>query len=212
MQKVEDRNTQLESDMSEAELVARAQVGDIEAFKVLFDAHYMRLRLATTRILGNGDDAEDICQDAFLKAFKGIQNFKGESAFYTWIYRIARNLIIDFSRKASRRYERAGQEDYIFDKSEGDPIIDAFHGHVENQEQAVYSTQVGLAIGKALDELSPAHRAVIVLREYDGLSYEEIGKTLHCSVGTVMSRLHHARKKLVDLLGKSIRAPMLVNE
>lgn len=203
---------QTSSDLSESELIVRAQHGDIEAFKVLFDAHYMRLRLATTRILGNANDAEDICQDAFLKAFKGIHSFKGESAFYTWIYRIARNLIIDLSRKASRRYEKAGQEDFIFDKSEGDPIIDNFHGHIENQEEAVYSSQVGAAIGKALGELSPSHRAVIVLREYDGLSYEEIGKTLHCSVGTVMSRLHHARKKLVGLLEKTIRAPILVNE
>lgn len=203
---------QTSSELSEIELVNRAQHGDLDAFKILFDAHYMRLRLATTRILGNGDDAEDICQDTFLKAFKGIQSFKGESAFYTWIYRIARNLIIDLSRKASRRYERAGQEDYVFDKSEGDPVIDAFHGHIENQEEAIYSAEVGTAIGKALDELSPSHRAVIVLREYDGLSYEEIGKTLHCSVGTVMSRLHHARKKLVALLEKTIRTPLLANE
>jgi len=203
---------QTSSNLSESELVLRAQNGDLEAFKVLFDAHYMRLRLAMTRIIGNGDDAEDICQDAFLKAFKGIHAFKGESAFYTWIYRIARNLVIDLSRKASRRYERAGQEDFIFDKSQGDPVIDAFHGHIESQEEAIYSAEVGTAIGKALDELSPSHRAVIVLREYDGLSYEEIGKTLHCSVGTVMSRLHHARKKLVTLLGKTIRAPILANE
>lgn len=207
-----DNPIQESPELIEGELIARARQGDLEAFKVLFEAHYMRLRLATTRIIGNSDDAEDVCQEAFLKAFKGIQNFKGDSAFYTWIYRIAHNLIIDMSRKASRRYEKSGQEDFIFDKSSGDPIIDTFHGQQINQEDAVYSGQLGKAIGNALDQLSPSHRAVILLRECDGLSYEEIGKTLHCSVGTVMSRLHHARKKLVGLLGRTVRMPVMANE
>lgn len=197
---------------TELELINSARRGDLEAFKVLFDAHYMRLRLAVTRIIGSGVDAEDICQDAFLKAFKSIGSFKGESAFYTWIYRIANNLIIDQSRKASRRYERTAQEDFVFDKSQGDPVIDNFHGHHQAPDDVVYSGELRVAIGDALDQLTPSHRAVIVLREYDGLSYEEIGKTLQCSVGTVMSRLHHARKKLVGLLEKTVKKPLLVNQ
>lgn len=148
----------------------------------------------------NHDDALEITQDAFVKAYENIANFKGESSFYTWLYRIVVNCAIDLRRRQRRRptiahedrerwLERDEQaEERIPDETPTGPF------------DRVRSHQIAHRIQAAIDELTPEHKAVIVLREVEGLSYEEISHVMRCSKGTVMSRLHYARKKLQSKL------------
>lgn len=148
----------------------------------------------------NPDDAMEITQDAFVKAYENIDSFKGESSFYTWIYRIVVNRAIDLRRRQRRKptvaledrfrnFERDEQaEESLVDESPSGPFDRAHSGEISERLQS------------AIDELTPDHKAVIVLREVEGLSYEEISRVMRCSKGTVMSRLHYARKKLQNKL------------
>ena len=179
-------------------LVAKVKAGDKTAFKELFDRYHRRLLSVAVGIVKNPHDAEDVVQDAFVKAYRNIDTFLGNSSFYTWLYRIVFNLCIDLSRKAYRRNEsgvdNASTLDVISRSSGQDPLT--YLGSVNNPEQSFRNSEIKGRLSKALSELSEEHRAVILLREVDGFSYEEIGDVLKCSKGTVMSRLHHARKRL----------------
>ena len=141
-------------------------------------------------------------QHAFLKAYKNLKSFKGQSSFYTWLYRILFNLSIDLSRKAYRRSEFQVDENVsleaISKSAGGDPHT--YMGHIVAPDEAFERGEMQEAFGKALGELSPEHRAVLMLREVEGLSYLEISETVGCTKGTVMSRLHHARKKMQESL------------
>ncbi len=146
-------------------------------------------------IVNHREDAMDIVQDTFLRVYRKINGFKGDSSFYTWIYRIAVNLAIDLKRqkKRSPMELREGGEGYDEpaedpDKLGSDPGRDLQRKEIERR------------IFAAIAELTPDHKAVIVLRAIEGLSYKEISRLLGCSEGTVMSRLHYARKKLLEKL------------
>jgi len=144
----------------------------------------------------NPDDALEITQDAFVKAYENIQNFKGESSFYTWIYRIVVNRAIDLRRR-QRRKPTIGLEDRVRNLERDEPaeasiVDDSPTGPFDRAR----STEISERLQSAIDELTPDHKAAIVLREVEGLSYEEISRVMRCSKGTVMSRLHYARKKL----------------
>lgn len=189
----EDRGQRLEE---EREWVRKASQGDVESFKLLYDRYFVRLRSVAFGILLNEEDAADVCQEAFFKAYKSLPQFRSQSSFYTWIYRIVYNLCIDLSRKSSRKREIATSENSVFEKGANRPYSEYFMPPPTSPEEQVYRSELAEGIADALKDLSPAHRAVVTLREIDGLSYDEISKSLDCSVGTVMSRLHHARKKL----------------
>ena len=141
----------------------------------------------------------DIVQDTFLRVYRKINGFKGESSFYTWVYRIAVNLAIDFKRQRKRSPTELaeGVEGYDEpvedpDKLGSDPGRDLQRKEIERQVLA------------AIADLTPDHKAVIVLRAIEGLSYKEISRLLGCSEGTVMSRLHYARKRLLEKLDSVI--------
>jgi RNA polymerase sigma-70 factor (ECF subfamily) len=149
-------------------------------------------------MLHDADDARDVCQDAFLKVHKSIAGFEGEAQFFTWFYRIVMNLCIDHLRR--RRGERVE-----FD--------DALEHEDADEESGIAPRRTGFDPGRALDDkelrgrlrealarLSPVHRAVLVMREVDGLSYKEMADVAGCSIGTIMSRLFHARKKMQKML------------
>jgi RNA polymerase sigma-70 factor (ECF subfamily) len=143
------------------------------------------------------DDARDVCQEAFLKVHKSLSTFEGEAQFFTWLYRIVINLCIDHLRK------KRGQQ-VEFDETQAPEEADeggiAPHRTGFDPARALSDKELRRQILEALDKLSPAHRAVLVLREVEGLSYQEMADELKCSIGTIMSRLFHARKKMQSML------------
>jgi RNA polymerase sigma-70 factor (ECF subfamily) len=179
----------------EVALVTRARQGDREAFRGLCERHQRRAYSVALGIVHNSDDARDIVQEAFLKVWKSIGAFEGQSAFYTWLYRIVTNLAIDHLRKLrpSQPYDdaREREEDEIPGEDNILPQTAGLH-----PGRALESKEIGQAIERALEGLSANHRAVLLMREVEGLSYKEMARAMGCSEGTIMSRLFHARKKM----------------
>lgn len=188
-------------DLADGELVALAQAGDRDAVQQLLERYERRVLAAIVGMVRNPEDAREILQETFVRVFRNLDTFKGESSFYTWVYRIAMNLAIDHQRRSAKRPvvefdDAVGLDDDAVGGGSATLGIDPF--------QNVRSRQLGRKIFDAIESLTPDHRAVILLREIDGLSYEEISEALGCSIGTVMSRLHYARKKLQTRLEETL--------
>jgi RNA polymerase sigma-70 factor (ECF subfamily) len=147
----------------------------------------------------NREDARDITQEAFVKAYRNLAGFRLEASFYTWLYRIAMNLAIDYTRKRKRR-EVAGFDEQIAAKDEDGGIHELHHG--DSPRKALERKQLLAKIMDAMQKLSDDQRQVILLREVEGLSYREISQVMDIPEGTVMSRLFYARKKLQKLLAE----------
>ena len=190
------------------DLVQRVQAGDSAAFRTLFDKYHRRAFAVAMGVVKNEDDALDAVQHAFVKVHKNIHKFQGSSGFYTWLYRIVMNVSIDHVRRTSRRKSLDFDERALHEESEvaGDG---AMLPRVTNANpgKAALRAELGSAIQAALGELPEHHRAVIVLREIEGMSYEEMAEALDVPKGTIMSRLFHARKKMQTAL-----APYLSGE
>jgi RNA polymerase sigma-70 factor, ECF subfamily len=186
-------------------LVERVRGGDTNAFRKLVERYQQRVLSIALGVVGNYQDAEDIAQEAFLKAYRNLGSFRGHSSFYTWLYRIALNLAIDLSRKAYRRSERSIEETFPNDSAidSSNSSAGGYMAHNERPDEYLHRMEVRRRFYRALESLSPQHRATIILREIDGLSYTEIADVVGCSKGTVMSRLHHARKRLQKALEES---------
>jgi RNA polymerase sigma-70 factor (ECF subfamily) len=178
---------------TDGELVERARRGDREAYRGLVERYQRKVAALALGMLRNREDALDIVQDTFTKAFQSLDRFKGDSSFYTWIYRIGVNLCIDHQRRESRYVQVGGDQD-----DPGEEVAPPSAEDLERDEpfETARSTEIGTHLVEAINELTPEHRAVILLREVDGLSYEEISQVLDCPKGTVMSRLHYARRQL----------------
>jgi RNA polymerase sigma-70 factor (ECF subfamily) len=147
----------------------------------------------------NEQDAWDLAQDSFLKAWKSIGRFRGQASFYTWIYRIVMNVTIDWLRKKQVKGAGAEFNDEIQVK-EIDPASRTVPHADALPHQRMEQAEIGHRIEAAIEQLSPEHRAVILMKEIEGMQYHEIADSLGCSIGTVMSRLFYARKKLQNLL------------
>jgi RNA polymerase sigma-70 factor (ECF subfamily) len=172
-------------------LIEAARAGQTEAFGLLVLRYQDRLYPTILRLTGGAEDAHDVLQETFLRAYSKLGRFQGESSFYTWLYRIAVNLALSFRRK-NRLFLRLGdgsaaRDLEVVDPGEHDPSLP-----LERLERDAL-------IQRALNGLAPDHRAVVILKEFDGLSYEEIAAILRIPVGTVRSRLHRAR---TDLRGR----------
>jgi len=188
--------------VDDRELVESARKGDRDAFRVLFERYHRRAYALAFGVLRHQDDALDVVQDAFIKAHKYLDKFEGNSSFYTWLYRIVMNLAIDHMRK-HRRVKPVELDEQHLDGTVGDDaLLPKILGG--NPGRALLDKEIRARIDQALSELSENHRSVLVMRELEGMSYEEMAQAMNCSKGTIMSRLFHARKnmqkQLVDLV------------
>ena len=191
--------TPAEADVSELDLVKHSQAGNTEAFDQLVTRYRTRVFGMIYNMVHNEQDAWDLAQDSFIKAWKSIGRFRGQSSFYTWIYRIIMNVTIDWLRKkqvkgAGAEFDDAIQLREINPASRTVPKAEALpHEQMEQRE-------IRQRIDAAIAQLTPEHRAVILMKEIEDMQYHEIAEALECSIGTVMSRLFYARKKLQNLL------------
>ena len=173
--------------------VEKLQKGNTRAFDFLLRKYQRRLYAIVYNLTSNKEDAADITQDVFIKAYKSINSFQGNSSFYTWLYRIAMNTTISFIRK-NRKKSIVSLENWE-DSNAQDVIL----SHVKTKDvgdKATLLKELQEKLNESLQKLSVIHRTVIVLFEIDGLSHGEIAKILHCSEGTVRSRLHYAKEQL----------------
>ena len=180
------------------QLVARSQAGEAEAFNMLVNRYRSRAFAMIYNMVRNEQDAWDLAQDGFVKAWRSIGRFRGQSSFYTWLYRILMNVAIDAMRR--KQIEGGTEFDDALELKNIEPAA-ATRPKSEMEPAARLSDkELRARIDAAITKLSPEHRAVITLRELDGLEYQEIADMIGCSIGTVMSRLFYARKKLQSLL------------
>ena len=178
--------------MTEQELVQRARKGDELAFEQLVTDNEKRIYNLCCRLTGNPDDGAELAQEAFLNAWRGLEKFHGESSFATWLYRLASNAAIDYLRR--QRKQRG--ELSLDDEELGLDAVDAGPG----PQDAAEGEEVRSAVAAGLGALSEGHRQVLVLRELQGLSYEEIAAVLAVDLGTVKSRISRARSALRKIL------------
>ena len=179
--------------LSDWELVQRARKGDRDAFRELVERYQRKIAALALGMLRNREDALDIVQETFTKAYESLDRFKGDAAFYTWVYRIAYNLCIDQQRRIAK------QPHLSIDADEPGQATAALppDGPAPDQPfEGARNAEIARRVREAIGDLTPDHRAVILLRELEGLSYAEISEVLECPKGTVMSRLHYARRQL----------------
>lgn len=185
------------------QLVDAARGGDARAFRTLVETHQSRLFAVAYGMLRDRDDAMDAVQDAFIKAHKKLAEFEGNAAFSTWLYRICVNLCIDRKRAEARR-RKVDLDDALATHKEEDTLYAEAEigGRLtgSNPLRTLSDRELGTEIGQALSGLSDDHRAILLLREVEGMSYEEIAEALEIPRGTVMSRLFHARRNMQRLL------------
>ena len=171
--------------------------GDATAYRGLVEKYQGRVYAMVYGMVRNREDAKDIAQDAFVKAFRNLKSFRLESSFYTWLYRIAMNLAIDHTRK-QKRQATSGFDEAVGAR-DGDGGIHEIH-HQDSPRKALERKQLYAVIMEALDKLPTEQKQIVLLREVEGLSYKEIADVMEIPEGTVMSRLYYARKKLQKLL------------
>ncbi|HLK11750.1 MAG TPA: sigma-70 family RNA polymerase sigma factor [Candidatus Binatia bacterium] len=177
------------------ELVERARGGERAAFRALVERYQGKVAALALGMLRNREDALDVVQETFTRAYQSLDRFKGDAGFYTWIYRIALNLCVDQQRRDARMPQVPVE--VLPDQAERGPApVRLTTGEDDEPFARAHDAEVGRRLRAAIAELTPEHRAVILLREVDGLSYEEISRVLQCPKGTVMSRLHYARRQL----------------
>jgi RNA polymerase sigma-70 factor, ECF subfamily len=184
-------------------LIEAAQKGDQAAFRRLVERHQRRAFAIALGMVRDENDARDLVQEAFLRVYRGLDRFEGGSTFFTWFYRIVTNLSIDFMRKPGRReiehddgrrqVDAADQADF--------PLVSRIDG--ADPLDVVDREELAARLGAALDALPPYHRGVVLMREVEGMSYEQMAQAMNVSKGTIMSRLFHARQKLQRALAET---------
>jgi RNA polymerase sigma-70 factor (ECF subfamily) len=175
------------------QLVERAQRGDKHAFELLVAKYQRRLGRLISRFVRNASEAEDVTQDAFIKAYRALPAFRGDSAFYTWLYRIGINTAKNHLVAQGRRAPTSTP----FDTDEAEDFEDASLLHeVATPENELMSKQVVEVVNSSLQELPDDLRTALTLREIEGLSYEEIAEVMNCPIGTVRSRIFRAREAI----------------
>ncbi len=184
-------------------VVQSVQAGDVAAFDQLILKYRERVYAMIYNMTSNREDAADLTQDAFIKAFQSINRFEGQSSFFTWLYRIAVNSALTHIRRNKLR------SFFSLDKVHEDPSVAAVINQLTDKkdvEREVFVNELQEKLNEALQKLSIPHRTVVTLFEIDGLSHEEIAEIMDCSVGTVRSRLHYAKQLLQAELQSYVRS------
>jgi RNA polymerase sigma-70 factor (ECF subfamily) len=179
------------------QLVERAQRGDKRAFGLLVDKYQRKLARLLSRYVRDAAEVEDVTQEAFIKAYRALPAFRGDSAFYTWLYRIgintAKNWLVSAGRRAPTSTEVGAEDAEGFE--EGDALRD-----INTPESILLSREIADTVNATMDELPEELRTAIQLREIEGMSYEEIAKIMDCPIGTVRSRIFRAREAIAGKL------------
>jgi RNA polymerase sigma-70 factor (ECF subfamily) len=179
------------------QLVERAQHGDKHAFELLVAKYQRKLGRLLSRFIRNPTEVEDVVQEAFIKAYRALPSFRGESAFYTWLYRIGINAAKNYLVSEGRRPPTTTE----FDSEEAEGFEDAEQlRNINTPENELMSKQVAETVNKAMDSLPEELKTAITLREIEGLSYEEIATMMNCPIGTVRSRIFRARETIAERL------------
>jgi len=179
--------------LEELDLVQRAKRGDIAAYDDLVRRYQERIYATVYHMTANHEDASDLAQETFIKGYQALKSFKGDSSFYTWVYRIAVNKTINFlKQRKNRTYLNLNDLDF---NAEHDPDLVALISDKTPRRDASLS-ELQEKLNAAMLKLSPVHRLVVTLHDVQGLSHEEIGKIMDCNIGTVRSRLFYARQQL----------------
>jgi RNA polymerase sigma-70 factor, ECF subfamily len=184
-------------------LVKRVQGGDQRAFRTLVERYQRKVYAVAFGMLKDREESMDVAQEAFVKVYKYLDHFKGDSSFYTWLYRITVNICIDLLRKRGG----ARGEDVEFDEKLAHDTSEAQIGALgsrlgTNPQKSALRRELAEKIQQALEQIPEKHRAILLLREIEGMSYEDLSRVLEIPKGTVMSRLFHARAKLQKILGE----------
>lgn len=178
-------------------LVDRAQHGDKKAFELLVVKYQRKLMRLISRLIRDQAEAEDVVQEAFIKAYRALSQFRGDSAFYTWLYRIgintAKNYLVTQGRRAPTSTEADVEEAETFD--DGEQLRD-----INTPESMLATKQIAETVNLAMEALPEELRIAITLREIEGLSYEDIAEAMHCPIGTVRSRIFRAREAIAEKL------------
>ena len=182
-------------------IVQRVQNGEVSAFNQLVQKYRKPLFSIIYNMTGNREDATDIAQEAFIKAFQSIKQFRGQASFYTWLYRIAVNSSITFIKKAKK--QRFINYETIDDTAVSHEILEYFTAKTKTEKGALLK-ELQEKLNEALQKLSPKHRIVVILREVEGMNHKEIAEITKTSEGTVRSRLHYAKKMLQAYLQEYI--------
>jgi len=182
---------------ADAILVERVQRGDKHAFELLVLKYQRKIMRLLSRLIHDPAEAEDVAQDAFIKAYRAIPQFRGESAFYTWLYRIAVNTAKN--HLVARRRRPSGSAQYENDDGETFDETDNL-SDINTPEAAFASREIADTVNRAIEALPEELRTAIVLREIEGLSYEEIAQSMDCPIGTVRSRIFRAREAIASRL------------
>jgi RNA polymerase sigma-70 factor (ECF subfamily) len=189
--------------VDDAEVIRRVRAGEHDLFGTLVDRYGARIARLVRGFVRNEQDAQDVAQDAFVKAFTRLDRFDGRSAFYTWLYRIAANTAMDHNKKVRRRPPALPLEAPREDEEGRTGIVPEARG--PSPAEGAMAAELRGAIDEALDELPEAFREVVVLREMEGLSYDDMARALGVSRGTVESRLFRARERLRARLAGRMR-------
>jgi RNA polymerase sigma-70 factor (ECF subfamily) len=184
-------------------LVERARGGELKAYDELIKRYQERIYATVYHMTSNHEDANDLAQESFVKAYQALKSFKGGSSFYTWLYRIAVNKTINFLKQRKNR-QHMSLNDLDFN-AEHDPDLVALISDKTPRREAGLS-ELQEKLNGALLKLSEHHRMAVVLHDVQGLSHEEIAKIMHCNIGTVRSRLFYARQQLQALLADYIKS------
>jgi len=187
---------------SDVELVKAARDGDMRAYDQLVHRYQERIYATVYHMTSNHEDANDLAQETFIKAFSALKSFKGDSSFYTWVYRIAVNKTINFLKQRKNKTSLS-LNDLDFN-IENDPELVAFVSE-NTPRRAIALAELQVKLNAALQKLSDVHRMVVTLHDVQGLSHEEIAEIMDCNVGTVRSRLFYARQQLQAYLSDYIK-------
>lgn len=186
----------------EHKLVRLAQAGDLSAFDELVQRYQERIYAAIYHMTANHEDAHDLAQESFIKAYQALKSFKGDASFFTWVYRIAINKTINFLKQRKNR-SHLSLNDLDFN-AEHDPDLVALVSE-KTPRREVNLTELQEKLNEAMQKLSEDHRLVVTLHDVQGLSHEEISKIMDCNTGTVRSRLFYARQQLQAYLSDYLK-------